>query len=321
MTVDFVLDLEDDWLKMCYCALKRFVESKAFLIKSKDLEKAMKSDFHQIEKHTRIKIAVYYHNLVARLFKAKPRNVIECNGFVCPEKFRNGYNALKQDIIQGRQLFPRMSRKIRQIDYSDGMLNDWGITHFHLGTLMCSDGVQCRGEKMIAYAFLTDDTVYMIAIGPHKQWDNRSLLEKLMREHGASITFGKASGNFCDISSNGSLSRIELRKANINLITRINGENYLPANLITKDGMLLQAHICLQERLAELRCFEKAVKEKIEDIVTLVVKSNEPLSPKIKISLLERLVEGNDVIYSASIGARFGFLRYDGLSLEILPFE
>lgn len=319
MPVEFVIGFQEDWLRFCFCELRRMIASCVFRFKDKRLANAIHLGFEKIDTHTRIKIATYYYNVIARLFESKPRGVIECEGFMCPEELREGYLALKKDITCGNQLLARMSRKIRRIDYSDGMFNDWGITHFHLGTSMQSDGVQYNGGLMVAYAYVADDNVYMLEIGAHGQWDNRRLLEKLMQEHGHAINRCKTYGDFNDIKQDNRDIRRQLRESNINLITNICGENFLPANLVVKDGTLAKAHCCLQNTLNELHNFENAVKEQINAIVAIAERSSAPLTPTIEINLFARVDMIDKVIYLAQIGAGLGIARYDGTVLDILP--
>jgi len=117
-----------------------------------------------------------------RIVPPRPRTCHIRNGVEksCPVQYITGFRQLKHEIETGVSLYRRQSRRIGKIDQNDGMLNDWGIQHFHLGD--CPDLKHpslIKGTDRIAFAFVTDTDVYIIRIGKHGEWGDENVLREL----------------------------------------------------------------------------------------------------------------------------------------------
>jgi hypothetical protein len=75
-----------------------------------------------------------------------------------------------------------MSRRHASLGNLDGLLNEWGVHHFHLGTEMTTDGsglVVRTGP--VVFARVADDDFYAINVYGHGAWEKISVLESLHR--------------------------------------------------------------------------------------------------------------------------------------------
>lgn len=117
-----------------------------------------------------------YHSLKRRIILQKPRKVVEAKNFSCPANVLAGYELLKQNIEQGSNLNPYLSRKSVKLNFEDGMFNDWGIQHFHLGTKIDKKINLIEGTSELLFAIVTSDTVYCIGIYEHGDWSKQELI-------------------------------------------------------------------------------------------------------------------------------------------------
>jgi hypothetical protein len=123
-------------------------------------------------------IALMYFDEYARRVKPKPRKVWKSKEFQCPMELQAGLDLLETKVIAGGDLTPHLSRKILKPGFQDGLLNDWGIQHFHLGTQVRSDGL-IESTKEVLFARVTETDFYEIRIAAHGTWPEVEMMEIL----------------------------------------------------------------------------------------------------------------------------------------------
>ena len=64
-------------------------------------------------------------------------------------KIKDGLDMFIKSAQSGMDLKPYTSTHILNADYADGMLNDWGIFHFHLGTKTGNKGFIKRTDEVL----------------------------------------------------------------------------------------------------------------------------------------------------------------------------
>lgn len=126
-------------------------------------------------------IACDYYTVRRQHPAARCRRVHRAPEFVYAEKHRDGMAALERDLVQGIDLAPRLPRRIgrKQID-RDALLDDWGIHHLHLGTVIQPDGL-VNGDDDVAFVILEPNDAYLIQVLPHGSWSDTTLLEIVHR--------------------------------------------------------------------------------------------------------------------------------------------
>lgn len=117
-----------------------------------------------------------YYTVRLRLVEKQKRKVYINSSLKCPPTLIKGLTCLEQKFIRGENVNPHLSKEIRNLDYVDGMLFDWGIYHFHLGTKLDNRGLIERTGNVL-YAMVMPNEVYFIMIAPHGQWACKDLLE------------------------------------------------------------------------------------------------------------------------------------------------
>jgi hypothetical protein len=79
-------------------------------------------------------------------------------------------------VAAGGDLWPHQSRKIENFAVEDGMLNDYGIQHFHLGTDPKHQNL-IQGTKELLFAVVKNDDFYALGVFDHKAWSKQGLLD------------------------------------------------------------------------------------------------------------------------------------------------
>jgi hypothetical protein len=98
--------------------------------------------------------------------------------YVVPPHLVAGEQKFVEKVEAGRDLWPHQSRKIEKLSVEDGMLNDYGIQHFHLGTK--SDPKHHNlilGTRELLFAIVKEHDFYAIGIYDHTAWTRQALLD------------------------------------------------------------------------------------------------------------------------------------------------
>lgn len=75
---------------------------------------------------------------------------------------------------RGEPLWPYLSKETRKASFNDGLLNHWGIVHFHLGEEFENTGwVKRTGEHL--YAWIAEQQIYFLDVRNHALADDRLL--------------------------------------------------------------------------------------------------------------------------------------------------
>lgn len=151
------IDLYGDWIEM----LKKDLIANGLSISS---DCAPDNICHQ------------YFNVKRRLIEPVPRDILLSAEFTCPQEQVAGLDLVKRKISAGEDLKPYLSEQINNSDYDDGMLNDWGIHHLHLGMALQSNGFIERTGPLL-YVRFTRDSAYLINVFPHGNWALQDLLK------------------------------------------------------------------------------------------------------------------------------------------------
>lgn len=125
-------------------------------------------------------VRIAYINAKHRLVATRPRGIHRATGFACPPTMAAGLAHLEARIAGGDDLRPHLSRGIVNATYSDSLLNDWGISHFHLGTTLDADGFAARTGPLL-FARMTSTDAYLIGVRAHGGWSSQDLLATIFQ--------------------------------------------------------------------------------------------------------------------------------------------
>ena len=113
-------------------------------------------------------LALYqYFNLQKRIVACKTRKVHKSKEFNCPQGYDEALENFEKKVEKGESLIPFLSDKLLDASYSDGILNDWNIYHFHLTKRFRDDGWAKRSNYEL-FAYVTDTDMYFLQVYEHK---------------------------------------------------------------------------------------------------------------------------------------------------------
>ena len=205
----------------------------------------------------------YYANARRRL-NVQRYTVVESKELACPSDLAPGYAELKSELERGIDVTDRLSTRTPRPKYEDQLLNDWGITHFHLGLRDAQGNVQ--PAKVVLFAFVCDDVVHCIRFAEHGSWSEIVLLEILQRNWPQTIEPARAK----DLSRYewSDEDRKKIRRDHGNILNTVNGEVFAPiGGGISAAGTSMRAHWLADRAILLVVDYEKRVRENIATIV------------------------------------------------------
>jgi hypothetical protein len=183
----------------------------------------------------------------------------------CPPDLAAGYAELKDELTSGVDVNARLSRRLFDATFEDELLNDWGITHFHLG-LRKADGT-VTGTKIVLFAFVRDSIVHCIGFYDHCSWVKLEILEILQRNWPQAMEHARAYGvtGYDDLTE---ADRAKLRKAGGTVLTTVNGLVYASVGGgYTSAGTSMRAHWEADHAIQMVGDYEKRLHENIATVV------------------------------------------------------
>jgi hypothetical protein len=136
----------------------------------RDLLAALGHDVSGIPPH---ECAQLFFNLRARTIWPAPRRVHEACGLSCPDEMKTAFRFFKLKAIAGEDLNAHLSRKLKDASYTDGLLTEWGVQHFHLSMTKDKDGFIKRHDEVL-FGRVTATDIYLAHFGKHKRTDGGS---------------------------------------------------------------------------------------------------------------------------------------------------
>lgn len=107
-----------------------------------------------------------YFNAQKRMVSRRSRKVHISKEFKCPELYEVALDNFVMKVESGDSLLPFLSNKLLDASYSDGMLNDWNIYHFHLTNRFNKDGWAKRSDYEL-FTYVTDTDMYLLQVYEH----------------------------------------------------------------------------------------------------------------------------------------------------------
>jgi hypothetical protein len=209
-----------------------------------------------------------YGDAVYRLFanmrrrmEARPYRVLEAAELVCPPDVASGYAELKSELEQGIDVTARLSRKASKATYEDGMLNDWGITHLHLGLRGAQGGVPPTNP--VLFALVRDDVVYAIGFFAHGAWSDIEVLEIVRRNWPDLMERVLAKGMTVPFNVNDE-ERAQRRAAGISSLITVDGQVYgAIGGGYTSARTSMAAHWQTDRAILSVDTYEKHVRDNL----------------------------------------------------------
>lgn len=220
------------------------------------------SNFYLTGTETDDDIFIAFFNWKKRKVDPIPRKVHLSQEFQCPAEFNRPFTDIKSKIELGQDITPYLSKKIGELDYSDQMLNDWGIHHMHLGEILKPSGFVNRTGPLLFVRF-TERDAYFVNIFAHGAWSKQEIVTTIHKNWSNIIEHYKLKDvvklrfppTDDDIAA--------LRGAHINTMVQLDdGTVYSPIGMgLTLDGTAIDVVVSLNETKRTLRKAETKVQQ------------------------------------------------------------
>lgn len=119
-------------------------------------------------------VAIHYFHSFHRRIARRARSLRIADDFRCPPGEEIRWKALQDKVLSGKDLNPHLSKGYRSLFNADGRLNvdgllsEWGVHHFHLGTEpdpLCPNFVKRSGP--LVFALVDECAFYSINVYEH----------------------------------------------------------------------------------------------------------------------------------------------------------
>ncbi|MBN9661519.1 MAG: hypothetical protein J0H49_25210 [Acidobacteria bacterium] len=252
-----------------------------------------------------------YANVRHRRVARRPRNVHKAS-YSVPAHLVVGEQAFLAAVAAGADLRPYQSTRLESAVFNDGMLNDFGIQHFHLGTgpHPTKRGFIARTEPVL-FSLVRDDDFYSLGCYAHGAWSQTSLLDLVHTTWPRLIASSSVGGStnppgmkVIALQNNNTDLEIEtLRKAGINSLTqRPDGTIHVgPGGGVTTSGK--SGKVALEVTKIKRLCSqtEDALKVKLAPML-----ASGALTPPVTLCLVQMGTEAFAVIDGGRIKFKLG---------------
>lgn len=162
-------------------------------------------------------------SIFSKLLVKKRRNVLVSRSLHCPDEVKSGFNNLKRKAFLGLGINQHLSKQVLNPDFNDGMLIDFGVYHFHLGTGTTKDKLGnhfAERSGPVLAAFVDDDNFYCLKISPHGNdlWFDEELVEIMHKEWPNAIARYRLNRDVIAPETYGEGDRVALRKTRVNTV-------------------------------------------------------------------------------------------------------
>lgn len=156
-------------------------------------------------------------NVQRRQIRARPRTVHRSSEFSVDDRQLAAVEEIERRSREGADLNRFLSKRLRDPLAADGLLFDWDIHHFHLGTVLEASGFVRRTHELL-FARVTQDAMYLIAVGAHGDWADERLVEIICRDWPESIGPFRLKGLRAPDGSYSQKEREQLRNAGVQTV-------------------------------------------------------------------------------------------------------
>ncbi|ACB85093.1 hypothetical protein [Natranaerobius thermophilus] len=225
------------------------------------------------EEHEKDKLIIKYLNYLRKIEIQEAKYIYKSKEFYCPPEHEKGLEKLIDTIEKERDISPYLSTRAKQLK-DDGMFNDWGVLHLHLGNNLDNRGyIERTGPILFAYYNNQEKAAYLINIYEHGNWAKKDVLQIMYDNWPWVLDPFKLNGVSAVTPDFEEDEHLKLRKSGGNILINLQDEkgNLLPIAPpgwgITTAGTSVADVMIYQKLVQEIQDLEKLVKENTEKII------------------------------------------------------
>jgi hypothetical protein len=173
-------------------------------------------------------VRVHYFDAQRRRIVPQPRVIKIADDFLCPPAHESGWQMLRDKARGGQDINSHLSKRHSSLFNLDGLLAEWGVHHFHLGTAPDLRDLDYMGRtRLLLYALVSDGAFCAINVYGHQSFEDSSVLESIHRNWPVMIRRYRVHGVTGGTWSQAQRRALRSKNANV-FVTMIDGTVYMP---------------------------------------------------------------------------------------------
>jgi hypothetical protein len=213
-------------------------------------------------------IPAYFFEALRRKLAPQARVLKVADDFQCSPTESAGWNALQDKVRKGEDLNPHLSNRHASLFNNDGLLAEWGVHHFHLGTKPDpKNSAYTERTSPLVYALVDDQTFCAINIYPHGSWEEISIIESIHRNWPDMIR--QYRGQSVTAETLSKMQRRAIRKKNTNVfVSTADGTVYMPiGGGVMASGVKLESVMRGDIRHNEIRSLQSRFESQLDQLM------------------------------------------------------
>jgi hypothetical protein len=237
-------------------------------------------------------IPFYHFESPRRRLKPGPRALKIADDFSCSTLDRAGWKGLQDKVRKGEDLNPHLSLRHASLRNADGLLAEWGVHHFHLGTAPHPTNPAYVGRTgPLVFALVDQQTFCAINVFSHDDcWEETRIIESIHRNWPDMVSAYQMNGVTGESLSKP--QRRAIRKKNVNvLVTTTDGAVYAPiGGAVGASGLKMESVRRADAWRAEILELHPRVEETLPGLLPVLVQNGYAGQSEIDAEL--RITEG-----------------------------
>jgi hypothetical protein len=231
-----------------------------------------------------------------RRISAMSRRVRVAAEFTCPQVHQAAWKCLQDEVRTGTDINPRLSTGHASLSNPDGLLSEFGVHHFHLGTVQSpKNPTYLARTRELLFALVTDTDFCAINVYGHGSFADVSVLEIIHRNWPELISqyrvIGVTGGHWT------ADQRRDLRRGNGNILTAVaDGTVYMPiTGGVMASGVNVEAVKLADYWKMRVQELQTAFESKLEELLPTLRERGYAEEPEIDAQL--RFPDGNAHVF------------------------
>ncbi len=205
-----------------------------------------------------------------------------------PMSIHGGIDSIIDKAKKGKDLTPYLSRQIGNLDYEDGLLNDWGIYHLHLGTQFDNQTQTISRTNELLFAYQKGDTLYLIDVLPHQgSFQTLELLQIISKSWPDALKDYKLAGNKFTMDNPSDDQIRQMRKSGFSYGFMLGGDAYVsPGGGYAMSGHSIESTRKTDRLFVHLKRVEAQLREREDELRTFIQRRGTPAPETLDLELL-----------------------------------
>lgn len=123
-------------------------------------------------------LIIKYFTYLRKKGSGQSYNIYKAKEFKCPNEFIQGLNQIIDILKHGGSITPYLSKQAVNLE-EDGMFNDWGVLHLHLGKEMEKNNKYIERTGSLLFVYFKENAAYLINVYKHGDWTKKEVLQTM----------------------------------------------------------------------------------------------------------------------------------------------